>query len=1557
MRTVSKRRSNTLRQTTTEDQQWEDYQRRLQLKRLQAQFAEEEKIEQTAATNKQRRAEKEKAHTQGLIDIDERRTKKSKQFIRDLDADEKRFDANRRQRASFNDFLIDKQNKLNATAEQGTKKFSLFGNAIKGALAGFVVGFIIGETIDLIGKLGQLAGSSIMLAAEFQRTTNAMTVFAGSTSLARKEIRDIDQIAANTPGLRMEDAEQGTLRLRALGFQADVTKSLVIGLAKQKLLSGADEQAMQRVIINLTQLASGSPRMTQDIREMVLAMPTLRGAILDTFGTFQKFQQALKEDPNNALAKFAEHLKNVESPTGGFIDALGKAEDAFTRAGRVFGEPLLGPLTQDLRDATGWLDRNANTWHDWGNSVSDVIRGVSDSWRKYLEFRKSAQDNGIDRAYQSSGAADEIGDGVLSVAVPWTVAYKAFEQQGREARIDEAKQNYESLFKNIEQGLSQGHFTRDDMVFDDYIAIYKDDAEKVERITNDKNTNQQLLEKDNQERLAAIEAEGLRKRYEVLAQWFDARDKMSKAIADQETAATRGYLQHADRSTPGRAASANAQQYQLDLAELKRQREQVEHQRFMEDLGGTLDDIKRSTYDSQLREFDAQYRQLIAARNAQLKEENKQRKEAMITGGRLSISTGDAVIDAIIRNAASSKNISPNILAAMIGQESRGKNGQTSWAGAGGLMQLMPGTARGYGVTNVMDPTQNIQGGAAYLSYLLSQTGGNLEWALAGYNSGRVIKSQAEYEKVRKFSNFKKGDKRRGGYGGSTGEYVDKIMKRLGGAIEVPTNVEFGTFDLGAESDRLTTNRGVGRTNDLASYLLANGIAPTGDTLQTILAQRIADAKATGKEQPELADIMKQYGINPMLASPELYAKGYNQTNVDAYNQLAIRRASFGSEVSQGKVAQDLALENQGLDLDKEYELLKDINIEKLREIDSSEKRNALQKAKNDLTVRELNSEEELANNIEQKRLDQANALLDVKRDLGTLEAQNASTSFVTDRRNLKVLQEQLDLKTQISDVEDQIANSGQNDELRITLALLQQQKDILDEHVQAMITIQTSQVDINRMMDIRADTIDAKILDHLAKQRNMTDAIADGVIGIYEGIAGPLEKGIDKLNKKLGPLGGLFGGIEKTVVRSFLTKATTGILGFFGLGGLADKVTTSSNPVVAGLQKQDKQIDLLKQIAINTGGGPGLGAIGVGGGGFRIPGLGGGSGLGNIFHFPGIGIGGTAPFNPGGSSSPYGGLLAAIAGLPPGGVGAGRGVLTGGPTPSGGFFGSILRLFGLGGGTNPDGRGGGLGGLLSGLGASAAALFSNPVTAIAALAPLYIQGLTTTSKAKGFAIAGVLGLIASIFNLNNRRKKEEKIRTQLWMSAADGMNKLISGVRSHQISPEEALSQAEQIKADYTQQVSQLKDKKTRRIAMQMWDPPNDLYNKMEELKRVADQSRADDARDKRILPEFADGGYIRARRGGMMAILGEGGHDEVVLSSDPSKANRTAGLLAGFLANYAPAQAVSSSGSQGPITIYVSTDIDAEGMVRTTVKTDGVRKEMVKVINEEIKNGTVKV
>jgi soluble lytic murein transglycosylase-like protein len=116
----------------------------------------------------------------------------------------------------------------------------------------------------------------------------------------------------------------------------------------------------------------------------------------------------------------------------------------------------------------------------------------------------------------------------------------------------------------------------------------------------------------------------------------------------------------------------------------------------------------------------------------------------------------------LIADAAERHGLEPALLTAMAQVESALDPGAISHKGASGLMQLMPDTAKRFGVVDVFDVAQNVEGGARYFSWLLARFSGRTDLALAGYNAGEG--SVDQYQGIPPY--------------GETQRYVDRVLSR-----------------------------------------------------------------------------------------------------------------------------------------------------------------------------------------------------------------------------------------------------------------------------------------------------------------------------------------------------------------------------------------------------------------------------------------------------------------------------------------------------------------------------------------------------------------------------------------------------------------------------------------------------------------------------------------------------------------------------------------------------------------------------------------------------------
>jgi len=132
-----------------------------------------------------------------------------------------------------------------------------------------------------------------------------------------------------------------------------------------------------------------------------------------------------------------------------------------------------------------------------------------------------------------------------------------------------------------------------------------------------------------------------------------------------------------------------------------------------------------------------------------------------------SVKSGNSSIDQAVEKASRKYGIDKDLIMAVIKQESSFDPYSVSKAGAEGLMQLMPGTAKDLGVKNPFSVEENVDGGTRYLKDMLEMHNNSKQLALAAYNAGPGTLKKRGVDTVEELSNLPS----------ETRDYVQKVMK------------------------------------------------------------------------------------------------------------------------------------------------------------------------------------------------------------------------------------------------------------------------------------------------------------------------------------------------------------------------------------------------------------------------------------------------------------------------------------------------------------------------------------------------------------------------------------------------------------------------------------------------------------------------------------------------------------------------------------------------------------------------------------------------------------
>jgi hypothetical protein len=254
--------------------------------------------------------------------------------------------------------------------------------------------------------------------------------------------------------------------------------------------------------------------------------------------------------------------------------------------------------------------------------------------------------------------------------------------------------------------------------------------------------------------------------------------------------------------------------------------------------------------------------------------------------------------------AARKYRVDPKIFRALVKQESGGNQGARSPAGAIGLTQLMPGTARSLGV-NPQDPQQNLDGGAKYLREQLDRFGGDYHKALAAYNAGPgAVQKYGGIPPYKETQNYVKSILANAGTSGTTSPSAPSSRS--------VTTTTPGVDNSGARASLIQSFLGQKGSDPVSFAMQIRALQDTPATSKTTTAQTASAASpAFAKGHSRLLELIHNTGSGPGFAvkngqkvnGPQFYSAVWagHQNHVHV-------AAGPKTVVTLGKLAQQMGL-------------------------------------------------------------------------------------------------------------------------------------------------------------------------------------------------------------------------------------------------------------------------------------------------------------------------------------------------------------------------------------------------------------------------------------------------------------------------------------------------------------------------------------------------------------------------------------------------------------------------------------------------------------------------
>lgn len=245
---------------------------------------------------------------------------------------------------------------------------SSLGRGALGALQGMATAVGAGA----VGILG-LAGVAVKASADMDSLKRALTAVAGSSEEAERQLARLKEVA-KAPGLGLKEAIQGSIRLQAAGFSAQLAERALKAFGNAVAASAGGKEELDGVTVALAQIASKGKISAEEIMQLAERIPQIRKAMQAAFGTSDT--EALQEMGIGAeefVGKIVTELEKIPPVTGGAKNALENLGDAMFQAFAQAGDVINRYLVPAIETVGNWL-----VWMVNSGIIGRIVEGFAD---------------------------------------------------------------------------------------------------------------------------------------------------------------------------------------------------------------------------------------------------------------------------------------------------------------------------------------------------------------------------------------------------------------------------------------------------------------------------------------------------------------------------------------------------------------------------------------------------------------------------------------------------------------------------------------------------------------------------------------------------------------------------------------------------------------------------------------------------------------------------------------------------------------------------------------------------------------------------------------------------------------------------------------------------------------------------------------------------------------------------------------------------------------------------------------------------------------------------